>query len=92
MSKNIPVRFLKAWRTYFTGDVAGFSKDLADELVDGGVAEYASEAVARKNSRRPQAPAPAPTPPAATQEPTQPAGEAGEAGEGGNDADDEEKP
>ncbi|WP_236200716.1 hypothetical protein [Pseudomonas pseudonitroreducens] len=93
MSKNVPVRFLKAWRTYFTNDVAGFDKDRAEELVEGGVAEYASEAApaapgVRKSNRKPQALTPAPTPPAGSPESTQSAAEAGE----GSDSDDEEKP
>ncbi|QEY75789.1 hypothetical protein [Pseudomonas denitrificans (nom. rej.)] len=93
MSKNVPVRFLKAWRTYFTNDVAGFDKERAEELVEGGVAEYASESASaapsgRKSSRKSPAPAPAPTPPAGPQDPTPPAGGAGE----GSDSDDEEKP
>lgn len=40
MSEKIPVRFVKPWRAFFKGDVAGFPDDVADELVDGGVAEY----------------------------------------------------
>lgn len=91
MSKNVPVRFLKAWRTYFTNDVAGFDKERAEELVEGGVAEYASESASaapsgRKSNRK--SPAPAPTPPAGPQDPTPPASGAGE----GGDSDDEEKP
>lgn len=95
MSKNIPVRFLKAWRTYFTGDVAGFSKELADDLVDGGVAEHASDSVAseapggRKGGRSNKSSKTAPTPSADPQDPPPPPGGAGE---GGNGADDEEKP
>ncbi|NMZ72969.1 hypothetical protein HBO32_07650 [Pseudomonas nitroreducens] len=93
MSKNVPVRFLKGWRTYFTNDVAGFDKERAEELVEGGVAEYASEAASaaptvRKNNRKHQVPAPAPTPPATSPESSPPVGEAGE----GSDSDDEEKP
>jgi hypothetical protein len=38
MSTTVAVRFTKAWRTYFPGDVAGFDKEIADALVGGGVA------------------------------------------------------
>jgi len=38
MSKKTIVRFTKAWRSYFIGDVAGFDKDTAEALIGGGVA------------------------------------------------------
>lgn len=39
MSKPVPVTFLKPWRGYSAGEVAGFDKDIADKLKDNGVAE-----------------------------------------------------
>jgi hypothetical protein len=38
MSKKTIVRFTKAWRSYFVGDVAGFDKHTAEALIGGGVA------------------------------------------------------
>ena len=34
------VKFLKHWRAYNKGDVAGFDEAVAKKLVDGEVAEY----------------------------------------------------
>lgn len=46
MSKtnNVAVRFLKRWRAYNPGEVAGFDPEIADKLVEGGAAEYADKA------------------------------------------------
>jgi len=38
MSNSVPVRFTKAWRTYFPGDIAGFDQETAATLIGGGVA------------------------------------------------------
>ncbi|MDF3842676.1 hypothetical protein P3W55_13250 [Pseudomonas citronellolis] len=48
MSNNVPVRFLKSWRSYFKNDTAGFPQEVAEELVDGGVAEYTAGSTAAK--------------------------------------------
>lgn len=41
MSKqdNVAVQFLKSWRGYNKGEVAGFSAEQAEALIDGKVAE-----------------------------------------------------
>jgi hypothetical protein len=47
MSNKTIVRFTKAWRSWFAGDVAGFDKDTAEALIGGGVAtSYSSIAAA----------------------------------------------
>jgi hypothetical protein len=57
MSNKTIVRFTKAWRTYFVGDVAGFDKDTAESLIGGGVAtSYSSiTAAAAQVVKDPQA-------------------------------------
>ncbi|WP_346829431.1 hypothetical protein ABDX87_19970 [Pseudomonas abietaniphila] len=56
MSKKTIVRFTKAWRSYFVGDVAGFDKDTAEALIGGGVAtSYSSmDAAAAQAIKEPQ--------------------------------------
>ena len=46
MSKqdNVAVQFLKSWRGYNKGEVAGFSQEQAEILVDGKVAELHGKA------------------------------------------------
>lgn len=48
MSKPIAVVFLKSWRGYSKGEVAGFAQDEAERLVDNKVAEYKGKAPAKK--------------------------------------------
>lgn len=57
MSNKTIVRFTKAWRSYFVGDVAGFDKDTAEALIGGGVAtSYSSmDAAAAQVVKDPQA-------------------------------------
>lgn len=38
MSDNVPVRFAKAWRAYFPGDIAGFASEVSEALIGAGVA------------------------------------------------------
>jgi hypothetical protein len=47
MSKPVPVTFLKPWRGYSAGEVAGFDKDVATKLKDNGVAETYEKGRAR---------------------------------------------
>lgn len=48
------VKFLKQWRAYNKGDIAGFEEAVAKKLVDGEVAEFHK---AGKSSARTQQPA-----------------------------------
>ena len=58
MSNSVPVRFTKAWRTYFPGDVAGFDQETASTLIGGGVATaYAGTTAAAAFSAGPSSPA-----------------------------------
>ena len=41
-TKLIAVKFLKQWRAYTKGDIAGFDEPTAKKLVEGGVVEYHS--------------------------------------------------
>ena len=62
MSDNVPVRFSKAWRTYFPGDIAGFDSGVSEALIDAGLASAYSvkadqaskkvESVGRKGGSR----------------------------------------
>jgi hypothetical protein len=36
----VPVRFLRTWRAYYTHDVAGFTAEQAQTIVESGAAEY----------------------------------------------------
>lgn len=88
MSENIPVRFVKPWRSFFKDDVAGFPGDVAEELVTGGAAVYhdanaapaapgAEQSVARTSRNRgkggaAKAKGQPEAPPAANTEPTDP--------------------
>ena len=46
-SKPTVVKFLKSWRGYSKDEVAGFSQDDAQRLVDGEVAELVGKAKAK---------------------------------------------
>lgn len=47
MSDKVIVKFTKAWRSWFAGDVAGFDSATAEALVGGGVAtSYSRDASA----------------------------------------------
>jgi len=57
MSNSVPVRFTKAWRTYFPGDIAGFDHETASTLIGGGVATaYAGTTAAAAVSAGPSSP------------------------------------
>lgn len=108
MSEKKPVRFVKPWRSFFKDDVAGFPADVADELVDGGVAEYHNGGSAEGEQPAPRAArsrgkgvdaakkGAAAAPVATNAEPTAPPAGEGSDNEppapGENGADDEEKP
>ena len=47
MSKPVAVKFLKSWRGYSAGEVAGYALDEAQRLVDGEVAEFFDKAKAK---------------------------------------------
>lgn len=47
MSKPVAVKFLKSWRGYSAGEVAGFALEEAQRLVDGEVAEFFDKAKAK---------------------------------------------
>lgn len=56
-SKLTAVKFLKQWRAYTKGDIAGFEEAVAKKLVDGGVADYCSTGKAgRQQSAKASAP------------------------------------
>lgn len=46
------VKFLKQWRAYNKGDIAGFDEAVAKKLVDGEVAEI--HKAGKNNARNPQ--------------------------------------
>ena len=52
-SKPAVVRFLKSWRGYSKDEVAGFSQDEAQRLVDGEVAELVGKAKAKPKPSAP---------------------------------------
>ncbi len=48
MTKRTIVKFTKPWNGYGPGEVAGFSDDKAQQLVDGGLAELQGKPKAGK--------------------------------------------
>ena len=60
---NVAVKFLKHWRGYNPGEIAAFSKEVADQLVAGKVAEQDGSSKARGGGRTPKAATPQPTAP-----------------------------
>lgn len=54
MSKtnNVAVSFLKRWRAYNPGEVAGFDSETAAKLVEGGAAEYADKTRTRRSGNK----------------------------------------
>lgn len=54
MSKtnNVAVSFLKRWRAYNPGEVAGFDPQTAEKLVEGGAAEYADKARTKRSGTK----------------------------------------
>lgn len=56
-NKLTAVKFLKQWRAYTKGDIAGFEEAVAKKLVDGGVVDYYSTGKAgRQQSAKAVAP------------------------------------
>lgn len=55
MSKPVAVKFLKSWRGYSAGEVAGFALDEAQRLVDGEVAEHFDKTKAKAAAKAAQA-------------------------------------
>ena len=58
MSKTI-ITFVKNWRGYAAGEIAGFEAEQADALVDAGFAEAAKKSGRKPNkppTQQPQAP------------------------------------
>lgn len=69
MSKNnlVAVRFVKRWRGYNPDEVAGFEPEVAEQLVDGGAAEYPGKGAAKRaaktaDSKKPEGEGPAAAP------------------------------
>lgn len=63
MNNNTSVKFIKAWRSYFPGEIAGFDSDVATTLVAGGVATAhpaasASATLSRQSTPLSRQPAP----------------------------------
>jgi len=48
----IQVRFLKQWRSYFSGDVAVFAEAIAEALANQGIATYTNAAEASRKPNR----------------------------------------
>lgn len=70
-NEKVAVKFLKSWRGYSAGEVAGFGQVAADDLVKGKVAELVKggKAAAKPATAKPAASKPKPgadddTPPA----------------------------
>lgn len=66
--EKIAVKFVKHWRGYNAGEVAGFDSDLAQRLQDGGVAEkHGGGGSKATKARGDKTPAQAPAAPPADQ-------------------------
>jgi len=70
MSKPIPVKFLKAWRGYSAGEIAGFSAEQVKALIDSETAvQVTVDAKAAQAKPAPAAKAAAPVTPTAAEAP-----------------------
>lgn len=70
MSKPIPVKFLKAWRGYGAGEIAGFSAEQVKALTEAEIAVLVTvDAKAAQAKPTPAAKAAAPVTPATAEAP-----------------------
>ncbi|MGV6473501.1 hypothetical protein [Azotobacter vinelandii] len=60
MSKLTPVTFTKAWRGYSAGEIAGFTAEQAQALIDGGVATQPGQPPAKAKAAPVKAGSPVP--------------------------------
>jgi len=56
LASFVPVRFSRPWGPYNSGEVAGFEEDLANSLVEAGIAERVVSETALKPETKSEVP------------------------------------